>query len=200
MLLNCGVGEDSWESLGLQRDPTSPSLRKSVLNICRMDWCWGWSSSTLATSCEELTHWKRPWCLEGLGAGGERDDREWDGWMASPSRWMWVCVNSGSWWWIRRPGVLLFMGLKSRTGQRDLSELNWCWLVGTVFLPVGCLAWGIRTVTCRLLAGPSFGKKMVASQRAHTNDYFLELLLPVSVPTVKQSNLLFLQMTFQTSK
>ena len=92
------------------------------------------------------------------------------------------------------------MGLKSRTGQSDLSELNWCWWVGTVFLPVGCLAWGIRTVTCRLLAGPSFGKKIVASQRAHTNDYFLELLLPVSVPTVKQSNLLFLQMTFQTSK
>ena len=44
----------------------------------------------------ELTHWKRPWCWEGLGAGGEGDDRGWDGWMASPTRWAWVWVNSGS--------------------------------------------------------------------------------------------------------
>ena len=49
----------------------------------------------LATSCEELTHWKRPWCWEGLGAGGEGDDRGWDGWMASPTQWMWVWANSG---------------------------------------------------------------------------------------------------------
>ena len=47
------------------------------------DWCWSWNSNTLATSCEELTHWKRPWCWEGLGAGGEADDRGWDDWMAS---------------------------------------------------------------------------------------------------------------------
>ena len=47
-----------------------------------------WNSSTLATSCEELTHWKRLWCWEGLGAGGEGDDRGWDGWMASLTRWM----------------------------------------------------------------------------------------------------------------
>ena len=54
-------------------------------------------SSTLATSREELTHWKRLWCWEGLGAGGEGDDRGWDGWMASLTRWTWVSVNSGSW-------------------------------------------------------------------------------------------------------
>ena len=54
------------------------------------DWCWSWNSNTLATSCEELTHWKRPWCWEGLGAGGERDNRGWDGWMASPTWWTWV--------------------------------------------------------------------------------------------------------------
>ena len=62
------------------------------------DWCWSWNSSTLNTSCEELTHWKRPWCWEGLGAGGEGDDRGWDGWMASLTWWTWVWVNSGSWW------------------------------------------------------------------------------------------------------
>ena len=60
----------------------------------------------LATSCKELTHWKRLWCLEGLGAGGEGDDRGWDGWMESLTRWTWVCVNSGSWWWMGSPGVL----------------------------------------------------------------------------------------------
>ena len=49
----------------------------------------------LASSCEELTHWKRPWCWEGLGAGGEGDDRGWDGWILPPTRWTWVWVNSG---------------------------------------------------------------------------------------------------------
>ena len=56
MLLNCGVGEDSWESLGLQGYPTSPFWRRSVLNIHWKDWCWIWSANTLATWCEELTH------------------------------------------------------------------------------------------------------------------------------------------------
>ena len=54
MLLNCGVGEDSWESLGLQGDPASPSWRKSVLNVHWKDWCWGWNSNTLTTWWEEL--------------------------------------------------------------------------------------------------------------------------------------------------
>ena len=63
MLLNCGdcgVGEDSWESLGLQVDPTSLSSRKSVLNIHGKDWCWSWNSNTSATCCKEPTHWKDP--------------------------------------------------------------------------------------------------------------------------------------------
>ena len=55
-----------------------------VLNIHWQDWCWNWNSSTLATWCAELTHWKRPWGWERLVAGGEGDDRGWDGWMASP--------------------------------------------------------------------------------------------------------------------
>ena len=77
-----------------------------------------------ATSCEELTHWKRLWCWEGLGAGGEGDDRGWDGWMASLTQWTWVWVNSGSWWWTERPGVLRFMGLQ-RVGHDWATELNW---------------------------------------------------------------------------
>ena len=83
-----------------------------------------WNSSTLATSCEELTHWKRLWCWEGLGAGGEGDDRGWDGWMASLTWWMWVWVNSPSWWWTGRPGVLGFIG-SQRVGHDWATELNW---------------------------------------------------------------------------
>jgi len=72
--------------------------------------CWSWSSSTLATLCKELTHWKRPWCWERLKVGGEGDDRGWDGWMASLTRWTWVWANSGRWWWTGRPDVLQSVG------------------------------------------------------------------------------------------
>ena len=78
----------------------------------------------LATSCKELTHWKRPWCWEGFGAGGEGDDRGWDGWMASLTRWAWVWVNSWSWWWTGRPGVLGYTGLQ-RVRHDWETELNW---------------------------------------------------------------------------
>ena len=61
-------------------------LKKLVLNIHWKDWCWSWNFSTLATWCKELTPWKRPWCWERLKAGGEGDDRRWDGWMASLTR------------------------------------------------------------------------------------------------------------------
>ena len=76
------------------------------------DWCWNWNSNTLFTSWEELTHWKRPWYWEGLGAGGEGDDRRWDGWMASPT------------WWTWRPGMLQFMG-SQRVGHDWETETNW---------------------------------------------------------------------------
>ena len=127
MLLNCSVGEDSWESLGLQGDPTSPSYRRLVLGVHWKDWCWSWNSNTLATSCEELTHLKRPWYWERLRAGGEGDDRGWDGWMASPTRWTWVWLDSRSWWWTGRSGVLWFMGLQ-RVGHDWATELNWIYL------------------------------------------------------------------------
>ena len=84
--------------------------------------------NTLATSCKELTHWKRPWFWEQLGAGGEGDDRGWDGWMASLTWWTWVWVNSGSWWWTGRPGVLCVVHgvTKSQTWLSYWTELNWC--------------------------------------------------------------------------
>ena len=108
------VGETKTQNLGDLLRPT----------VHWRDWYWSWNSNTLATSWEELTHWKRPWCWEGLGAEAG-DDRGWDGWMASPTRWTWVWVNSGSWWRTGRPGVLRFMG-SQRVGHDWATELNWC--------------------------------------------------------------------------
>ena len=69
----------------------------------------------LATRCKELTHWKRPWCWERLRAGGEGDERVWDGWMASLTQWTWVWVDYRSWWWTGRPGMLRLIG-RQRVG------------------------------------------------------------------------------------
>ena len=128
MLLNCSVGEDSWESPGLQGDPKGD---QSWVFIGRTHV--EAETHTLATWCEEMTHWKRPWCWERLRAGGEGDNRGWDGWMASPTQWTWVWVNSGSWWWAGRLGLLRFMG-SQRVGRDWVTELNWtdlhiwsCW-------------------------------------------------------------------------
>ena len=115
--------ENSWESLGPQRDPISASSRKPVLNVHWKDWCWSLNSNALATWCEELTHWKIPWCWERLKAGGEGDDRGWDGWMASPAWLTWVWANSRSWWCRERPGVLQSMG-SQRVGHDWATELN----------------------------------------------------------------------------
>ena len=67
---------------------------------------------------------KDPDGWEGLRAGGKGDNRGWDGWMASPTRWTWVWVNSWSWWWTGRPGVVQFMGLQ-RIWHNWATELNW---------------------------------------------------------------------------
>ena len=67
---------------------------------------------------------EKTWCWEELGAREDGDDRGWDGWMASLTRWMWVSVNSGSWWWTGKPGMLQFMG-SQRVGHDWATELNW---------------------------------------------------------------------------
>ena len=143
MLLYCHVGEDSWKSLGLQRDPTSPSLRRSVLNIHWKDWCWSWNSNTLATWWEELTHWNRPWCWERLKVEGEGDNRRWDGWMASPTQWAWVWVNSGSWWWQGSLWCCSPWGPKCWTRLSEWTELKNSQLPKDLFhhIPwsIGCL-------------------------------------------------------------
>ena len=88
------------------------------------DWCWSWNPNTLATWCEELTHWKRPWCWERLKAEGEVGDRGWDCWMASPTWWTCVWVGPGSWWWTGKPGVLQSMG-SQRITHDWVTEPNW---------------------------------------------------------------------------
>ena len=126
MFLNCGVGEDSWESLGLQGDLNTK--RKSTLNIHWKDWCWSRSSNTLAIWCKEVTLWKRHWCWARLKAVGEGDDRGWDGWIASLTQWTWVWASSGSWWWTRKPDILKSKG-SQRVGHDWGTELNWNWMV-----------------------------------------------------------------------
>ena len=118
-------------------------LRRSVLGVHWKDWCWSWNSDTLATWCKELTHLKRPWCWEGLGAGGEGDDRGWDGWMASPTPWTWVWVDSGSWWWTGRPGMLRFMG-SQRVGMTEW--LNWNWISMTYNEQINQQKWSTKSI------------------------------------------------------
>ena len=80
-------------------------------------------SNTLATSWG-VDSLEKALMLGGTGAGGEVNDREWDGWMASPTQWTWVWVNSESWWWTGRPGVLRFMG-SQRVGHDWAPDLIW---------------------------------------------------------------------------
>ena len=107
MLLNCGAGEVSWESLGKEIQPVHSEGDQPWDFFGRNDA----KAETPVLGPPHLKSWLigKDWCWEGLGAGGEGDDRGWDGWMASPTRWTWVWVNSRSWWWTGRPGMLWFM-------------------------------------------------------------------------------------------
>ena len=122
MLLNCSVGEDSWESLGLWGDPTSPSQRKSVLNIHWKDWSWSWNSNTLVIWWEELTHWKNLWCWARLKTGGEGDARGWNGYVASIdmnlSKLQELGINKEAW------RASIHGVTKSWTWLSDWTELN----------------------------------------------------------------------------
>ena len=85
--------------------PVRPNGNHSWIFI----WSWSWNSNMLATWCEELTHWERPWCWERLKVGGEgRIENEMVGWHHQLNGCVWV--NSGCWWWTGRPGVLQSMG------------------------------------------------------------------------------------------
>ena len=103
---------------------SSPSILKEISpEIHWKDCCWSWNSNTAATWREELTHWERPGCWGRLNAGGEGDDRGWVGWMTSPSQRTCVWINSGSWWWTGKPGMLQSMG-SQRVGHDWVTELD----------------------------------------------------------------------------
>ena len=95
------------------------SVLKEISPGCSLEgWCWSRNSNTLATSSKSWLIGKDP------DAGGEGDNRGWDGWVASPTRWTWVWVKSGSWWGIGMPGMLLFMG-SPRVKHDWATELKW---------------------------------------------------------------------------
>ena len=94
---------------------------------------------SLATWCDKLTHWKRPCYWERLKVGGEGDDRGWDDWMTSQAQWTWVWLNSNSWWWIGRPGML--QSMESQRVRHDwVTKLNWTLTCG-IFLKVELRSW-----------------------------------------------------------
>ena len=126
-------------TLALEKTLESPLDCKEIQPVHpkgNQSWCWSWNSNTLATSSEELSHWKRPWCWERLKAGGEGDDRGWEDWMASPTRRTWVWASSGSWWWTGRSGVRQSEGSQSQTrlscwtGWRYEGSVvySWAWM------------------------------------------------------------------------
>ena len=122
MLSNCGVGGDSWERPLDYKEikPVSPKGNQSWIVIGRTDA----EAETPILWLPDVKNWlagKRPWCWERLKAGGEGDDKGWDGWMALPIQETWLWVSSGSWWWTGKPGMLQFIG-------SDMTErLNWNW-------------------------------------------------------------------------
>ena len=131
MPLSCGVGEDSWVSWTARR--SIQSILKEIRPGCSLE------GTMLKLKLQYFGHLmqrvdslQKTLCWEGLGAGGEGNDRGWDGWIASLTRWTWVSVNSGSWWWTGRPSVLRFMG-SQRVGHDWATELNWTELMHYIY-------------------------------------------------------------------
>ena len=120
MLLNCGVGEDSWDSWTSRR--SNQSIRKEINPEYSL------KGLMLKLKLQYFDHplgrtdsFEKTLMLERLKAGGEGDYRGWDGWMASLTWWTWVWASSRSWWWTGEPGVLQSMG-SQRVGHDWMTE------------------------------------------------------------------------------
>ena len=165
MLLNCSVGEDSWESLGLQRKLSTEEL---MLLNCSVGEDSSESLGCKVRSTQSILKEISPGCslvglilklklqyfghlmwrvdsfektlmLRNIKGSGERDDTGWDDWMASPTQWTWVWMDSGSWWWTGRPGVLRFTGMQ-RAGHDWATEMNWTELMIKEEILLNCSA------------------------------------------------------------
>ena len=121
--MNCGVGEDLRVPWIARR--SNQSILKGVSPEYSLEGLMLKLKLQYFGLLMWRTHWKRPWCWERLKAGGERDNRGWDGWMASLTWWTWVWVSSRNWWWTRRPGMLQSMESQSQTRLSNWTELNW---------------------------------------------------------------------------
>ena len=132
MLLNCGVGKTLESPLNCKEiQPVHPKGDQYWVFIGRTDakaetpilWLPDMKSWLIGKDSDAGRDWEQE----------EKGTTEWDGWMASPSRWTWVWVNSGSWWWTGRPGMLRFMG-SQRVGHNYETELNWTEILKIVLL------------------------------------------------------------------
>ena len=138
MLLNCGDGEDSW------RIPwTATWSNQSILKKITPEY--SLEGLMLKLKLQYFGHlmqrtgsWRRPWSWGILKAGREGDNRRWNGWMVSPTQWTWVWINSGSWWWTGRPGVLQSMG-SQRVEHNWATEMNLTELMMAVYCHPLCL-------------------------------------------------------------
>ena len=144
-----------WELQCWRRLPRVPLIaRRSNQSILRKinpeyswkDWYWSWNSCIFVIWCEQLTHWKSPWCWERLRAEGVEDVRGWDGWMASPMQWTWTWANFGRWWGTERPGMLQSRSCKEPDTKRGLTTT-------TTTMPCA-VSWGFLT-RC-MLQGTSY--------------------------------------------
>ena len=138
-------------------------------------YCWvQYLVHTLSTWCKELTHLKRSWFWERLRAGGEGDDRGWDGRLASPTQWTWVWVDSMSWWWTGRPGVLRFMGLQ-RVGHDWVTDWrpNKCKLLLKLlllsFFPMWLRWWRILLQCGRPGSIPGLGRSLEKGKATYSS-------------------------------
>ena len=138
MLLNCGVGEDSWEPLDCKEiQPVHPKGDQSWIFIGKTD-AEAETPIFWPPDAKSWLIWKDPDAGKDWGRE-EKQTTGWDGWMASPTQWTWVWVHSWSWWWTGRPGVLRFMG-SQRVGHNWVTELNWgeevCWEQGVSLVSI----------------------------------------------------------------
>ena len=123
--------------------PVHPKGNQSWIFIGRTDA----ETETPILWSPDAKSWPRPWCWERLRAGAKGDDREWDGWMVSPTQWTWVWVNSRSWWWTGRPGMLQFMG-SQRVRHDWVTELYWTELNCHEFEQAPAESGGQRSLVC----------------------------------------------------